>query len=218
MLPIQPRSQRATNLDRRRLDRNVYPPRNGASANAPVWSAGCSPGTDHLARRDLDRGLRLGSRSSGVGGLAGGAAGAIGRSPPFPNWRAERCRSNGAVSKCAPGCPCNSCCVPEGDVFCRLRTYRRGSSSRSILPCVKPSGANLDANDRARADPALPGPPPSKLKHPGLGSGDYPLTEVRNQLRLALVVMGFQDPVIWTEEIEHPWFLLRSENKGFYRD
>ena len=33
----------------------------------------------HLSRRDLDRGLLLGSRSSGVGGLAGdGGAGAIG--------------------------------------------------------------------------------------------------------------------------------------------
>jgi hypothetical protein len=29
-------------------------------------------GDDHLSRRDLERGRLLGSRSSGVGGLAGG--------------------------------------------------------------------------------------------------------------------------------------------------
>jgi hypothetical protein len=55
-------------------------------------------GGDHLPRRDLERGRRLGSRSSGVGGLAGGGgAGAIGPSfLPFP----ERLRRGaGAVER-----------------------------------------------------------------------------------------------------------------------
>jgi hypothetical protein len=37
-------------------------------------AVGSRRGGDHLPRRDLDRGLRLGSRSSGVGGLGGGGA------------------------------------------------------------------------------------------------------------------------------------------------
>src|SRR3984893_8971849 len=40
----------------------------------PTWEIVAHPGTDHLPRRDRDRGLLLGSRSSGVGGLAGGGA------------------------------------------------------------------------------------------------------------------------------------------------
>jgi hypothetical protein len=32
-------------------------------------------GPDHLARRDLERGARLGSRSAGLGGRAGGGGG-----------------------------------------------------------------------------------------------------------------------------------------------
>lgn len=54
-------------------------PRGGASASTPNWSAVCSPVAYHLPHRDLERGLLLGLRSSGVGGLAGcGGADAIG--------------------------------------------------------------------------------------------------------------------------------------------
>jgi hypothetical protein len=76
-------------------------------------SAGCSRRTYHLTRRDLD--LRLGSRSSGVGDLAGsGGAGVIGWFPALPGLARGEVpeRSNGAVSKCA-WCHLNlSLCVP----------------------------------------------------------------------------------------------------------
>jgi hypothetical protein len=84
---------------------------------ASLIRAGCSPGADHLARRDLDRGPRLGSRSFG----RRRGASAIGPlAPPFPGSLAERWRggSNGAVSKCAPFHPSRSPCVPEADGFC----------------------------------------------------------------------------------------------------
>src|SRR5580704_14638983 len=54
------------------------------------------PGTDHLPRRDRDRGLLLGSRSSGVGGLAGGAGG--GHQPGLRPLRTPARRGAGAVS------------------------------------------------------------------------------------------------------------------------
>jgi hypothetical protein len=82
--------------------RRWVPPRNGASANAPAWSGGCSPGADHLPRRDLERSLRLGSRSSGVGGQAGGVARVPAADlPPFSRIACGEVagRSNGAISK-----------------------------------------------------------------------------------------------------------------------
>jgi hypothetical protein len=46
--------------------------RSAAFASAPGWSVGCSPGADHLPRPNRDPDLRLGSQSSGVGGLPPG--------------------------------------------------------------------------------------------------------------------------------------------------
>jgi hypothetical protein len=57
----------------------------GASANAPALSVSCSPGAYYLPRRDRDRDLQLGSRSSGVGGLAGGGAVHHGCLPSLPD-------------------------------------------------------------------------------------------------------------------------------------
>ena len=54
-------------------------------------------GAYHLPRRDLERGLLRGSRSSGAGGLAGGGAGAIGWFAALPD-RARR-RGVGATER-----------------------------------------------------------------------------------------------------------------------
>ena len=66
----------------------------------PTWEIVAHPGTDHLPRRDRDRGLLLGSRSSGVGGQDGGVARVPSADlPPFP----DRARRNaGAVERDGP--------------------------------------------------------------------------------------------------------------------
>ena len=106
---------------------------NGASANSPVRSAGCSPGTHRPARRDLvDRDLRLGSRSSGVGDLAGSVARAS-SAVPRPSRIGPR-RGAGAVElggleilprRRQPIAPCVETSLIAGG--CRLR-------NRDFLP------------------------------------------------------------------------------------
>jgi hypothetical protein len=108
-------------------DREVSAAEKCACANAPAWSAGCSPRTYHLARRDLERGLRLGSRAQPMWEVwpAVAARGHQPGSPLFPDRArrkegAERTRRQGRtglVQRDEEPSPAHSYALAEGSAI-----------------------------------------------------------------------------------------------------